>query len=104
MSDAKDQAIAFNVRLKPSESSAHLRDTNYTNLGMAQGITHVDLGFIDPTLLTAIAKTAKDGQAVSKGLHGHLIIHVSMNISAWRAYSSRLNTSCSTCAIHGSQG
>jgi hypothetical protein len=71
---------------------------------VAQWITHVDLGFIEPTLLAAIGKTAKDGQAVPKGLHGHLVTHVSMNISAWRASSSRFNTSCSTCAIHGSQG
>jgi hypothetical protein len=29
-----------------------------------------------------IAKTAKNGQAVPNGLHGHLVTHVSMNISA----------------------
>lgn len=70
MSDAKDQTIALNVRLKPSESSAHPRATNYTNVGVAQGIAYVDFGFIEPTLLAAIAKTAKDGQSAPKGLEG----------------------------------
>ena len=70
MSESKDQTIALNVRLKPSESSAHPRATNYTNIGVAQGIAYVDFGFIEPTLLAAIAKTTKDGQAAPKGLEG----------------------------------
>lgn len=44
MSDSKDVTIALNVRLKPSDSSAHPRAANYTNVGVAQGIalvTHV---------------------------------------------------------------
>ena len=48
MSDAKDTTIALNVRLKPSESSAPPRATNYTNVGVAHGIAYVDFGFIEP--------------------------------------------------------
>ena len=36
MSDAKGKTIAVNVRLKPSEPSAHPRATNYTNVGVVQ--------------------------------------------------------------------
>ena len=35
MSESKDKTIALNVRLKPSEPSAHPRATNYTNVGGA---------------------------------------------------------------------
>ena len=80
MRDAKDQTIALNVRLKPSESSAHPRATNYTNVGVAQGIAYVDFGFIEPTLLATIAKTAKDGQSAPKGLDGALVTHVAMGV------------------------
>jgi hypothetical protein len=80
MSEAKDKAIALNVRLKPSESSAYPRATNYTNVGVAQGIVYVDFGFIEPTLLAAIAKTAKDGQAAPKGLDGALVTRVAMGV------------------------
>ena len=80
MRDAKDQTIAVNVRLKPSESSAHPRATNYTNVGVAQGVAYVDFGFIEPTLLAAVAKTAKDGQAVPKGLEGALVTRVAMGV------------------------
>jgi hypothetical protein len=80
MSEPKDQTLAFNVRLKPSESSAHPRATNYTNVGVAHGIAYLDFGFIEPTLLAAVAKTAKDGQAAPKGLDGALVTRVAMSI------------------------
>ncbi len=80
MSDAKDQIIALNVRLKPSESSAHPRATNYTNVNVAQGIAYVDFGFIEPTQLAAVAKTAKDGQAAPKGLEGAIVARVAMSV------------------------
>lgn len=80
MSETKDKTIALNVRLKPSESSAHPRATNYTNVGVAQGIAYLDFGFIEPGLLAAIAKTTKDGQSAPKGLDGTLVTRVAMGI------------------------
>jgi hypothetical protein len=80
MSDAPDKTISLNVRLKPSESSAQPRATNYTNVGVAQGIAYVDFGFIEPALLGAIAKTAKDGQAAPKGLEGSFVCRVAMGV------------------------
>ena len=80
MRDAKEKTIALNVRLKPSESSAHPRATNYTNVGVAHGIAYVDFGFIEPTLLAAIAKTAKDGQSAPKGLEGAFVTRVAMGV------------------------
>jgi hypothetical protein len=82
MSEPKDTTLALNVRLKPSDSSAHPRAANYTTVGVAQGIAYLDFGFIEPALLTAIAKTAKDGQAAPKGLDGHLVTRVAMDIGA----------------------
>ena len=82
MSDTNGTTVALNVRLKPSESSAHPRATNYTNVGVAQGIAYLDFGFIEPALLAAIAKTAKDGQAAPKGLEGHLVTRVAMDIGS----------------------
>ena len=80
MSEAKEKTLALNVRLKPSEISAHPLAANYTNVGVAQGIAYVDFGFIEPAMLAAIAKTAKDGQAAPKGLEGHLVTRVAMGV------------------------
>ena len=72
--------LALNVCLQPSESSAHPRATNYTNVGVAQGIASVDFGFIEPALFAAIAKTAKEGPAAPKGLEGALVTRVAMGV------------------------
>ena len=80
MSESKDQTMVLNVRLKPSEPSAHPRATNYTNVGVAQGIAYVDFGFTEPSILVAIAKTAKNGQAAPKGLDGTLVTRVAMGV------------------------
>jgi hypothetical protein len=80
MRDAKDQTLALHVRLKPSESSSHPRATNYTNVAVAQGIAYLDFGFIEPTLLAAVAKTATGGQAAPKGLDGALVTRVAMGV------------------------
>jgi hypothetical protein len=80
MSETKDKTIALNVRLKPSEPTSHPCATNYTNVGVAQGIAYVDFGFIEPALLGAIARTAKDGQAAPKAIDGQLVTRVAMGI------------------------
>jgi hypothetical protein len=80
MRDVKEKTIALNIRLKPSDPSAHPRATNYTNIGVAQGIAYLDFGFIEPTLLATIAKTAKDGQPAPKGLDGALVTRVAMGV------------------------
>ena len=79
MSEQKETTIALNIRLKPSDSSAHPRATNYTNVGVAQGIAYLDFGFIEPSLLATIAKNAKDGQAAPKGVDGHLVTRVALD-------------------------
>jgi len=82
MGESKDATIALNVRLKPSDSSAHPRAANYTNVAVAQGIAYLDFGLIEPALLAVIAKTAKDGQAAPRGLDGHLVTRVAMDVGA----------------------
>ena len=82
MSEWKGTTIALNIRLKPSDSSAHPRAANYTNVGVAQGMAYLDFGFIEPALLAVIAKTAKDGQAAPKGLDGHLVTRIAMDVGA----------------------
>ena len=80
MSEPKDTAIALNVRLKPVDNSNQPHAANYTNVGVAQRIAYLDFGFIEPALLGAIAKTAKDGQAAPKAIDGHLVTRVAMGV------------------------
>jgi hypothetical protein len=70
----------LNVRLKPVDDSNLPHNANYTNVGVAQGIAYVDFGFIEPALLGAIAKTAKDGQAAPKAIDGQLVTRVAVGV------------------------
>jgi len=63
-----------------SELNAHQRATNYTNVGVAQGIAYVDFGFIEPGLLGAIAQTAKDGNVTPKVIEGQFVTRMAIGI------------------------
>ena len=80
MSEAKNRTLAVNVRLKHSESLAHPRATNCTNIGVAQGIAYLDFSFIEPAALSTVMRTAVDGQAAPKGLEGQLVARVAMGV------------------------
>jgi len=80
MNEAKDKVLALNVCLKPCEPTAHPRATNYTNVGVAQGIAYVDFGFIEPALLGAIAKTARNFHVAPKAIEGQLVTRIAMGI------------------------
>ena len=80
MNEAKEKVLSLNVRLKPIESSAHPRAANYTDVGVAQGIAYVDFGFIEPSMLGAIAKSAKNGQASPEGIEGQLVTRLAMGV------------------------
>ncbi len=82
MSEPTDASIALKVRLTSSDSSAHPRVANYTTVGVAQGMAYLDCGFIEPALLAAFARTAKDGQAAPKRVDGHLVTRVAMDVNA----------------------
>lgn len=82
MSEPQDATIALNVRLKPSDWSAHPRAANYTHVALAQGTAYVDFGFVEPAQLAANTKSAKDGQVTPKGLDGHLVTRVAMDIGS----------------------
>jgi hypothetical protein len=80
MSEPTDTTIALNIRLNPRNPRHNPRAANYTNVGVAQGIAYLDFGFIEPTLLATIVKTAKDGQVAPKGLDGHFVTRVAMDV------------------------
>jgi hypothetical protein len=80
MSEQKKAVILLNVQLKAEESVARPLATNYANVGVAQGIAYVDFGFIEPALLGAIARRAKDGQAAPEAIDGQLVTRVAMGV------------------------
>ncbi len=65
-----DKRIAVNVRLKTAGQADQPLLVNYTHIGLAEGLAYVDFGFLEPALLGAVVKRAKQGEAVPKQLEG----------------------------------
>jgi hypothetical protein len=64
---------------------------------VVQGIAYVDFGFIEATLLAAIARTAKDGQVAPKGLEGTLVTRVAMGVGEETEAKKRCQEQFSNC-------
>ncbi len=45
-------------------------------------MAYLDFGFIEPALLAVIAKTEQNSQGGPKGVEGHLVTRVAMDIGA----------------------
>ena len=100
MSEANDKTIALNVRLKSSKLS--VRDEPHERRPGPGGCRgrfrlHRD------SVLAAIAKITKDGQAAPKGLDGTLVTHVATGWSCWRGCISRFSKSWSGWVSLGSR-
>lgn len=67
MTDSKD-SIAVQVRLKPSESSAHPRAANSTTVGVAQGMLNSWLAIIGCSLLFALTGCGSNAPDNQPGL------------------------------------
>ena len=65
-----DKRVAVNVRLKTTEQTDQPFLVNYTQVGLAEGLAYVDFGFLEPALLGAVVKRAKQGETVPKQLEG----------------------------------
>jgi len=73
---------ALTVRLRVAGQSDQPRSANYTNVGVTQGIAYLDVGFIEPALLSAAASTENSGHAASNGLDGALVARVAMPLES----------------------
>ncbi len=70
----RDSIISYFYNESPSLSTcasiAHQRATNYSNVGVVQGIAYVDFGFIEPALhglLRKLRRTVRRHRKVSTG-------------------------------------
>jgi hypothetical protein len=75
-----DKTVALNMNLTPIDHSDQPISANYTTVGIAQGIAYLDFGFIEPSTLRLIARTAQNGQPIPKSLEAKLGVRVAMGL------------------------
>jgi hypothetical protein len=66
------------VRLAPVDNSDQPVLANYANVNVAPGMAFIDFGFIEPGLLAAIPRVAKQGGKLPQSVNGKLAVRVAM--------------------------
>jgi hypothetical protein len=76
------RAITVNVRLKPTDHANVPVVANYTDARVAQGIAHVNFGFVEPALLMEVGKRSQKGETAPKLIEGSLTTRVALPLEA----------------------
>lgn len=66
------------VRLAPLNNSDQPVLANYTTVNVAPGMAFIDFGFLEPSLLAAIPRVAKQGGKLPQSVNGKLAVRVAM--------------------------
>ena len=75
--DAKKQR-SMGIRLVPVEDSDQPVFANYTSVNVAPGTVFIDFGFLEPGLLNALPRVAKEGGKLPESVNGKLAVRVAM--------------------------
>jgi hypothetical protein len=75
-------AVALQVKLKAVDRSDQPLAANYTGVGVAQGIAYLDFGFIEPSLMAAVARSSQHGGHVPRSLEGTRTARIAMPLEA----------------------
>jgi hypothetical protein len=77
--DAKPAARQrMGVRLAPVNNSDQPVVANYASVNVAPGMVFIDFGFIEPGLMAAIPRVAKQGGKLPQAVNGKLAVRVAM--------------------------
>jgi len=68
----------MSVRLAPVNNSDQPVVANYATVNVAPGMAFVDFGFIEPGLLAAIPRVAKQGGKLPESVNGKLAVRVAI--------------------------
>ena len=66
------------VRLAPVDNSDQPVLANFATVNVAPGMAFIDFGFIEPALLAALPRVAKQGGKLPESVNGKLAVRVAM--------------------------
>ena len=66
------------VRLAPVNNSDQPVLANYATVNVAPGMAFIDFGFLEPGLLAALPRVAKEGGKLPQSVNGKLAVRVAM--------------------------
>jgi hypothetical protein len=78
------------VRLAPVDNSDQPVLANHTAISSAAGMAFIDFGFLEPGILAAIPRVAKQGGKLPQQLNGKLAVRVAMGVDGIAALHQQL--------------
>jgi len=76
------RTVALYVQLKPADPTHLPVVANYTNVHVAQGMAHVNFGFIEPSLLIEMGARSRKGEWLPQSMEGSLATRVMLPLAA----------------------
>lgn len=73
---------SLGVRLVPVENSDQPVMANYVQVNVVPGMAFVDFGFLEPGMLNALPRLAKQGGKLPETVNGKLAVRVAMGYEA----------------------
>jgi hypothetical protein len=78
------------VRLAPVDNSDQPVLANYTAISPAPGMAFIDFGFLEPGLLAALPRAAKQGVKLPESVNGKLAVRVAMSYDGLAALNQQI--------------
>ena len=70
------------LRLVPVGNSDQPVFANVCNVNVAPGVAFIDFGFLEPAMLSALPRVAKEGGKLPERIEGRLAVRVAMGVEA----------------------
>jgi hypothetical protein len=77
-----NKPAGMGIRLAPVDNSDQPVVANYAALNISPGMVFVDFGFLEPGMLAALPRVAKEGGKLPERLNGKLAVRVAMGYDA----------------------
>jgi hypothetical protein len=89
-SGASANRTSLGIRLMPVDNSDQPVMTNYVQVNVAPGMAFIDFGFIEPGMLSALPRMAKQGGKLPESINGKLAVRVAMGYEALASLHQQL--------------
>ena len=79
---AASERKPLGLRLVPVGNSDQPVFANVCNVNVAPGVAFIDFGFLEPAMLTALPRVAKQGGKLPERIDGRLAVRVALGVEA----------------------
>ena len=87
--EGKRQSLG--IRLMPVDNSDQPVLANYTSLNIAPGMVFIDFGFLEPGMLSALPRVARQGGKLPESVNGKLAVRVAMGFDSLQTLKQQID-------------